>query len=113
MADITATKAKFFTVLDTMKGYHLDPESQLLMTFITPFGRIKYLQAPYGICSISGHYDCHMAQAFMGLTGFHRVVEDIITYNDKELEHAINVRQFLQRCADKHIALNSNLVTTK
>jgi len=54
VADIAATKAKFFTVLDALKGYHqcpLDPESQLLTTFITPFGRFKYLQAPYGICS--------------------------------------------------------------
>ena len=41
VADIAATKAKFFTILDDMKGFHqcpLDPDSQLLMTFITPFG---------------------------------------------------------------------------
>ena len=39
IADIAAANAKYFTVLDTMKGYHqcpLDQDSQLLTTFITP-----------------------------------------------------------------------------
>ena len=48
VADMAASNAKFFTVLDARKGYHqcpLDAESQLLTTFITPFGRFKYLHA--------------------------------------------------------------------
>ena len=51
IADIAAANAKYFTVLDAMKGYHqcsLDQDSQLLTTFITPFGRFKYLCASYG-----------------------------------------------------------------
>ena len=63
VADISSSKAKFFTILDAMKGYHqcpLDPESQLLTTFITPHGRFKYRRAPYGISSISEHYNCRM-----------------------------------------------------
>ena len=67
IADIYACQAKFFTVLDAMKGYHqcpLDQESQLLTTFITPFGRFKYMRAPYGISSISEHYDRRMHEAF-------------------------------------------------
>ena len=47
-----------------------------------------------------------MAEVFVGLTGFCQVVYDIIIYDDNELYHATHVRQFLQRCADKHIALN-------
>ena len=42
VADIAADKAQC----------PLDPESQLLTTFITPFGRFKFLRAPYGISSI-------------------------------------------------------------
>jgi len=109
VADIAATKAKFFTVLDAMKGYHqcpLDRGSQLLTTFITPFGRFKYLRAPYGICSISEHYDRRMAEAFAGLTGFRHVVDDIIIYDEDEIEHAAHVQQFLKQCLDKQIALN-------
>ena len=109
VADIAATNAKFFTVLDALKGYHqcpLDEDSQVLTTFITPFGRYKYLRAPYGISSISEHYDHRMAEAFTGLTGFRRVVDDIIIYDCDEQQHTAHVRQFLQRCAEKHIALN-------
>ena len=68
---MAASNAKFFTVLDARKGYHqcpLDAQSQLLTTFITPFGRFKYLRAPYGISSISEHYDQRMAEAFIGLS---------------------------------------------
>jgi len=46
VADISTSKAKFFTILHAMKGYHqcpLDRESQWLITFITPHGRFKYL----------------------------------------------------------------------
>ena len=49
VADIAQAKAKHFTVLDALKGYHqcpLDEDSQKLTTFITPFGRFKYLRAP-------------------------------------------------------------------
>ena len=109
VADIAATHAKYFTVLDALKGYHqcpLDQESQPLTTFITPFGRYKYLRAPYGISSISEHYDRRMAEAFAGLTGFRHVVDDIIIYDGDEHQHASHVQQFLQRCVDKHISLN-------
>ena len=94
VADISATHTKYFTVLDTLKGYHqcpLNQESQPLTTFITPFGRYKYLHAPYGICSISEHYDRRMAEAFTGLTGFCRVVDDIIIYDSDEHQHASHV----------------------
>lgn len=63
------------TVLDAIKGYHecpLDADSQLLTMFITPFGRFKYLCAPYeiGISSISEHCNCQMAEALEGLSRF-------------------------------------------
>ena len=109
VADIAASKAKYFTILDARKGYHqcpLDAQSQLLTTFITPFGRFKYLRAPYGISSISEHYNRRMAEAFTGLSGFRRIVDDIVIYDDDATEHAHHVKAFLQRCADRQIALN-------
>ena len=56
--DIATNKAKIFSKLDAMKRYHqcpVDTESQLLMTFITSFGRFKFLRAPYRLSSISEH----------------------------------------------------------
>ena len=42
IADIAASDAKYFTVIDALKGYHqcpLDQQSQPLTTFITPVER--------------------------------------------------------------------------
>ena len=44
IANIAAANAKYFTVLDAMKGYHqcpLDQNSQLLATFITPLAGLS------------------------------------------------------------------------
>jgi len=72
VADIVTEDAKIFTKLEAMKEYHqcpLDKASQDLTTFITPFGWFKFLQAPYGISSISEHYNQCMDEAFDGLPG--------------------------------------------
>ena len=110
VADIAASKAKIFTVLDALKGYHqcpLDHVSQPLTTFITPFGRYKYLWVPYGILSISEHYNRRMTDAFRGLSGFRRIVDDFVIYDNNVGDHESHVKQFLQRCADCNISLNT------
>ena len=109
IADIAATNAKYFTVLDAMKGYHqcpLDQDSQRLTTFITPFGRFKYLRAPYGISFISEHYNCQMAEVLADLSGYRRIVDDIIIYDSTIEDHITHLREFLQCYAEKQIAFN-------
>ena len=109
VADITADNAKAFTKLDALKGYHqcpLDEESQLLTTFITPLGIFKYLRAPYGISSISEHYNRRMDEAFAGLSGYHRIVDDMVIYDSDITQHASHIKEFLQRCAEGKITLN-------
>ena len=71
-----------------------------------PFGRFKYLRAPYGLSSIAEHYNRRMAEAFEGLTGFRRIVDDIVIFDKNVQDHGNHVRQFLQRCQDKQISLN-------
>ena len=98
VADIAADEAQYFTVLDAKKGYHqclLDKESQVLTTFITPFDRFKYLRAPYGLSSIAEHYNRRMAQAFEGLLGFRRIVDDVVIYDKDAATHADRVKQFI------------------
>jgi hypothetical protein len=54
---------------DALKGYHqcpLDEESQRLTAFITPFGRFKYLRAPYGVSLISEHHNRRMDELSVG-----------------------------------------------
>ena len=109
VADIAADHAKIFTKLDALKDYHqcpLEKESQLLTTLITPFGRFKFLRAPFSILSISEHYNRRMDEAFSGLTGYRRIVDDVVIYDNDEAQHERHVRQFLQIYAERDISLN-------
>ena len=110
VADITQAKARFFTVFDALKGYHqvpLDEESQLLTTFITPCGRFKFLRAPYGICSISEHYNRRMDEAFAGMVDFRKIVDDVVVFDQDQEQHRDHVRAFLRRCEERLVSLNA------
>ena len=90
VADISANDCKFFTMFDALKGYHqcpLDEASQLLTTFITLFGRYKFLRAPFGICSISEHYNRRMDEAFSGLDNYRKVVDDVLIFDSDFQAH--------------------------
>lgn len=94
VTDIVAENVKVFTKLDAMKGDHqcpLDEVSQDITTFITPFSQFKLLQAPYGISSISEHYNRRMDKAFDGLLGSKRVVDDIVIYDSDLTQHTHHV----------------------
>ena len=109
VADIAKSDAKYFSTFDAYKGYHqcpLDEESQDPTTFITPFGRYKYLRAPYGISSISEHYDRRMDNSLEKIKQLRRIVDDCVVYTKDKEDHIALVRQFLQRCEDKGISLN-------
>ena len=76
-------------------------------TFITPFGRFKFLRALFGISSISEHYNRGVDEAFAGLTGYRRIVDDIVIYDSDKAQHTDHVRQFLRRCSERKITLNT------
>ena len=108
VADISDRQCTFFTMFDALKGYHqcpLDETSQLLTTFITPFGRYKFLRAPFGICSISEHYNRRMDEAFSGLKNYRKVVDDVLIFDCDFDSHITRVRQFLKRCEELQISL--------
>lgn len=109
VASITTSQAGWFTVFDALKGYHqctLKKQSQLLTTFTTPFGRYAYLRAPYGVTSISEHYNRRLDEAFEGLNGYRKVVDDVIIFSRTLEDHILDVRAFLTRCQEKGISLN-------
>ena len=45
----------------------------------------------------------HMAEAFEGLIGFRRVVDDVIIYDKDISSHVGHMKQFLQRCQESNI----------
>ena len=109
-AVLSIRDANFFSVFDAVKGYHqceLDEKSQDLTTFITPFGRFKYLRAPYGVSSISEHYNRRMDECLSGITNLAKIVDDCAVYSRTEEEHRAKVREFLKKCEEKRISLNA------
>ena len=111
VTDIHHSQAKVFTVFDALKGYHqcpLDEQSQHLTTFITPFGRFKYLRAPYGISSISEHYNRCMDEALAGIPGMRKIVDDVVVFDADQQQHVKHVREILRRCEERQISLNSD-----
>ena len=67
----------YFTTLDAVNGYwqlELEPESQLLTTFATPWGRFKYLRGAMGLVSTGDIYGQKGDEAFHGMPGIGKVV---------------------------------------
>jgi len=86
------------------------PLDSALTTLITSFGRFKYLCTPYGISSISEHYNHRMTE---GLLGFRWVVDNFVIYDENITDHIAHVKQFLQWCAEKHILDKCRFFQTK
>ena len=105
---------RFFTVVDARKGYHqipLDEESQPFTTFITPFGRYCYLKAPYGISSISEHFNRRMDEALRDLPRVHHIVDDILIASSTWQQHVEDVNRLFQRLRECRITLNAGKFT--
>ena len=49
-----------------------------------------------------------MDEAFAGLEGYRRVVDDVVIFDQDETQHATHVQSFLQRCVDRQITLNDD-----
>ena len=67
--------------------------------FHYPFGRFKFL-AYLQFQNIT-------TAAFAGLTGYRRIVDDIVIYDSDEAQNTDYVRQFLRRCSETKITLNT------
>ena len=103
--------SKYFTTLDAKHGYWqipMDEEAQALTTFITPWGRYKFLRAPMGLSSSSDVY-CQRGDAAMaGLQGVSKVVDDVLVHAANAKDHVKRVVAVLERCRKHQITLNPN-----
>ena len=100
---------------DTDNGYWhciLDDSSSDLTTFLTPYGRYKYLRLPFGLCVSSEIFQKKLQAALEGLEGTLCIADDIVIYgvgkNNEEAtqDHDKKMREFLIRCRNKGIRLN-------
>lgn len=102
-------RAQFFTKLDANSGFHqipLDPSSQLLTTFITPFGRFCYCRLPFGISSAPEYFQKRMAQVLDDLEGVVCMIDDVLVFGKTEVEHDRRLNHVLKRLQNAGITLN-------
>ena len=110
IAQIPST-SKCFAVFDALHGYWqipLDEESKPLTTFITEFGRYRYLHAPMGLTSSGDEFCALTDKALSGIPGVHKLVDDILFYGEDHEELLDRIRQVFKRCQEWGITLSKD-----
>ena len=100
---------RYFSMLDAAKGYWqiaLDPESEKLTTFITPFDQYKFLRAPMELASSQDEYCARGDEALQGLDRVEKVIDDILIHSDTTQDNLNRVVRVLKRCRQFGITIN-------
>ena len=107
VGDITPG-ARLFTTFDAKSRYWQIPlaeESQILTTFITPWGRYKFLRGPMALV-LTGDEFCRRVENALGhLPRLRRVVDDILVTGTELADHYSDVENVLIACREIGITL--------
>jgi len=101
--------AKLFTKLDANSGFWQVPlaaDSQILTTFITPYGRYCFQKLPFGITSAPEIFQKRMSQLLDGLDGVVCLIDDILVFGATQEEHDRRLRAVLSRLQTANVTLN-------
>ena len=101
--------SKVFSKLDAASGFGqipLDEKSQLLTTFITPFGRYAFRRVPFGITSAPEIFQRKMAELLEGLEGVEVIMDDILVHGRTVEEHDRRLAAVLRRIHESGMRLN-------
>uniref|UniRef100_A0AAR2LI10 ribonuclease H n=1 Tax=Pygocentrus nattereri TaxID=42514 RepID=A0AAR2LI10_PYGNA len=101
--------ATVFSSLDAASGFWqipLHPNSCLLTTFITPFGRYCFKKLPFGITSAPEIFQRKMLETLEGLEGVEVFMDDILVYGATMQEHDARLDKVLSRIESTGLKLN-------
>ena len=96
----TLGECRVFTKLDANSGFWqipLDEHSELLTTFITPFGRYYFNGLLFGISSAPEIFQRTMSAILEGLDWVICRMDDILIHGRNQIEHDVRVRAVLLR----------------
>ncbi len=102
-------ESKYFTKLDCNSGFwqeKLDPNSRLLTTFITPFGRFCFNRMPFGIKSAPEHFQKKMQQILEGQEGQLSIIDDVLVHGKTKHEHDTRLRSVMKKFNNVGVTLN-------
>ena len=104
------SESKFFTKLDSNSGFwqeKLNPDSRLLTTFITPFGRFCFNIMPFGIKSAPEHYQKKMSQILGGSVGHIFIIDDMLIHGRTQEEYDHRFKTVLKKLDSAGATLNA------
>ncbi|GFR81911.1 transposon Ty3-G Gag-Pol polyprotein [Elysia marginata] len=108
--------SRVFTKLDARGGFWqmpLDPQTRLLRTFLTPFGRFCMNRLPFGISSALEIFQIRMSDILCDIEGVICHMDDILVHAPTQSVHDDRVRIVLQRLQEAGLTLNEKCAFSK
>ena len=93
-----------FSKLDAKAGcwsVHLDPDSQLITTFRTPFGRYCWTRLSFGLRVSQDIFQARMDEILEDLPGVVGITDDVCVHGKDEEEHDRNLKALMDRAKEK------------
>ena len=97
------------TVLDAWNGYHsvyLDPSCRDLTTFITPWGRYRYLTTPQGYLAAGDAYTERFDKIISDVENKTKCVDDVVMWSNSIQDSFLQTCKFLTLCSKNGIVFN-------
>ena len=97
------------TVLDAWNGYHsvpLSPDACAATTFITEWGRYRYLCAPQGFHASNDGYTKRFDDITQGFPRVARIVDDSVLWDTEMTQSFWHTVRYIQLCANNGIIFN-------
>ena len=105
-----------FTVINIKDAYwhvKLTPDSSLLISFLTPWGRKRFLRMFFGISSANEVMQKRNEETFGDINDDHVIADELIIVARDEQEHDNILQTVLQRAREKGIKFNKNKIQFK
>ena len=92
--------AKFFSTIDLRSGYYhiaLGKDSRAKMAFVTPFGKYKFLQVPFGLAQTPAYFQHLINQVLDNCSFAMTYLDDIIILGETEEQHLAHIEEIFKR----------------